>query len=43
MNAAPMDEGVKDYPIGKLRWLIVNEIEGAAWPEAAALRRLWPI
>lgn len=29
MNAAPMDEGVKDYPIGKLRWLIVNEIEGA--------------
>jgi len=30
MNAAPMDEGVKHYPIGKLRWLIVNEIEGAA-------------
>ena len=30
MNAAPMDDGVKDYPIGKLRYLIVNEIEGAA-------------
>ena len=30
MNAAPMDEGVKDYPIGRLRYLIVNEIEGAA-------------
>lgn len=30
MNAAPMDEGVKSYPIGKLRYLIVNEIEGAA-------------
>lgn len=30
MNAAPMDEGVKNYPIGKLRYLIVNEIEGAA-------------
>ena len=30
MNAAPMDEGVKAYPIGKLRYLIVNEIEGAA-------------
>lgn len=30
MNAAPMDEGVKAYPIDKLRYLIVNEIEGAA-------------
>ena len=30
MNAAPMDDGVKAYPIGKLRYLIVNEIEGAA-------------
>ena len=30
MNAAPMDDGVKEYPIGKLRYLIVNEIEGAA-------------
>ena len=30
MNAAPMDEGVRDYPLQKLRWLVVNEIEGAA-------------
>ena len=29
MNAAPMDGGVKDYPLGRLRWLVVNEIEGA--------------
>ena len=29
MNAAPMDDKVKDYPLGKLRYLVVNEIEGA--------------
>ncbi len=30
MNAAPMDETVKRYPLHMLRWLVVNEIEGAA-------------
>ncbi|MBR1780160.1 MAG: ribokinase [Oscillospiraceae bacterium] len=30
MNVAPMDEKAKRYPLGKLRWLVVNEIEGAA-------------
>lgn len=29
MNAAPVDEAVKSYPLEKLRWLVVNEIEGA--------------
>ena len=27
-NAAPMDAGVLEYPIGGLAWLIVNEVEG---------------
>lgn len=30
MNAAPMDEKVLSYPLEKLSWLIVNEIEGCA-------------
>ncbi|HHY53044.1 MAG TPA: ribokinase [Clostridiales bacterium] len=29
MNAAPISEEVKRYPLEKLHWLIVNEIEGA--------------
>ena len=29
MNVAPMDETARSYPLGKLRWLVVNEIEGA--------------
>ena len=29
-NAAPMDETVKDYPLEKLSWLLINETEGAA-------------
>ena len=30
LNAAPMDDRVKDYPLDKLTWLIVNEVEGGA-------------
>ncbi len=30
LNAAPMDASVKDYPLDKLTWLIVNEVEGGA-------------
>lgn len=30
MNAAPMDEKVLSYPIEKLTWLMVNEVEGRA-------------
>lgn len=30
MNAAPMDDKVPGYPIEKLSWLIVNEIEGCS-------------
>lgn len=30
MNAAPMDEKVLTYPIDKLTWLMVNEVEGRA-------------
>jgi len=33
MNAAPMDDKVLSYPIEKLSWLIVNEIEGCALAE----------
>lgn len=29
-NAAPMTDAVKTYPLEKLRWLFVNETEGAA-------------
>lgn len=29
MNVAPIDENVGTYPLQKLRWLVVNEIEGA--------------
>ena len=29
MNAAPMSDEVNGYPLEKLHWLIVNEIEGA--------------
>jgi ribokinase len=28
MNPAPMEPGVKDYPLELLDWLVVNEIEG---------------
>lgn len=40
-NAAPMTEAVRDYPLGLLRWLLVNETEarglsGLAEPEQAA-------
>lgn len=30
LNAAPMDDAVQDYPLEKLTWLIVNEVEGGA-------------
>ncbi|MBQ7092585.1 MAG: ribokinase, partial [Clostridia bacterium] len=30
MNAAPMDDKVLSYPIHKLTWLMVNEVEGRA-------------
>ena len=30
LNAAPMTDEVKSYPLDKLSWLIVNEAEGAA-------------
>lgn len=30
LNAAPMDDGVKSFPLEKVRWLFVNEIEAAA-------------
>jgi ribokinase len=29
MNLSPIDENVLSYPLSKLRWLFVNEIEGA--------------
>ncbi len=28
LNAAPMEENVRNYPLDKLTWLIVNEVEG---------------
>lgn len=28
LNAAPMDKGVLNYPLERLDWLIVNEVEG---------------
>ena len=30
LNAAPMNEAVRAYPLERLGWLIVNEVEGAA-------------
>lgn len=30
LNAAPMDSAVAQYPLDKLSWLLVNEVEGAA-------------
>lgn len=36
MNAAPMDDKVLAYPIHKLTWLMVNEVEGRALSGAAA-------
>lgn len=30
MNVAPMDEKARSYPLAKLRYLVVNELEGAA-------------
>ena len=36
MNAAPMDDKVLSYPIHKLTWLMVNEVEGRALSGAAA-------
>lgn len=48
-NAAPMDAGVRDYPLEQVRWLLVNETEGAALsgqedPQAIVdtLRRRYP-
>lgn len=48
-NAAPMDEKVAGYPLEKVKWLFVNETEGAALSGetdyeaiAAALRRRYP-
>lgn len=48
-NAAPMDAGVRDYPLERVRWLLVNETEGAALsgqedPQAIVdtLRRRYP-
>lgn len=29
-NAAPMNQQVEKYPLEKVKWLFVNEIEGAA-------------
>lgn len=49
LNAAPMEEKVKDWPLGKLDLLFVNEVEGAALagvetiPEILpALRKAYP-
>ena len=28
-NAAPYDDGVRAYPLDKVEWLIINEVEGA--------------
>lgn len=48
-NAAPYNEAVKSYPLDKVSWLIVNEVEGGDlsgkrdWGEIAEeLRRLYP-
>lgn len=48
-NAAPMDAGVRDCPLEQVRWLLVNETEGAALsgqedPQAIVdtLRRRYP-
>ncbi len=48
-NAAPMDDKVAGYPLEKVKWLFVNETEGAALSGeteyeaiAAALRRRYP-
>ena len=48
-NAAPMDAGVRDYPLEQVRWLLLNETEGAALsgqedPQAIVdtLRRRYP-
>ena len=30
LNAAPMDDRVREYPLDQLTWLIVNEVEGGA-------------
>ncbi len=49
LNAAPMDEKVLSYPIHRLSWLMVNEVEGRALSGAEAdediipaLTRRWP-
>lgn len=48
-NAAPYDDTIRSYPLQKVEWLIVNEVEGAGLsdaqePEAilAALRERYP-
>ncbi|MFA6890819.1 MAG: ribokinase [Sphaerochaetaceae bacterium] len=48
-NAAPMDDGVRGYPLSLVTWLFVNEVEGAAlsgeegYPGIlAGLRREYP-
>ncbi len=35
LNAAPMNDAVKRYPLDKLDWLIVNEVEGAGLASCA--------
>ncbi len=49
LNAAPMDEKVLSYPIHRLSWLMVNEVEGRALSGAEAdediipaLTKRWP-
>ena len=40
LNAAPMTDEVRDYPLEKLRWLLVNETEGAALSGETAPERI---
>ena len=37
-NAAPYDDGLKDFPIEKVTWLVVNETEGAGLSRAGCFR-----
>lgn len=41
-NAAPMGKEVLSYPLEKLRWLIVNEVEGKAIAECASEQEVIP-
>jgi len=42
INAAPMDEKVFTYPLERVDWLIVNEIEGAALANGAKEADIMP-